>query len=113
METNFEAFVFQCREEAVDAVGAAVGSLCVEESGVDEAFGDSLLSGKGLLAFESSNVGKSRLDGLRDSLVCPNGRVCNIPGVRSFRFGSGCRTNRCQSCFERRVRGRRVNAIAR
>eukprot|EP00193_Tetraselmis_chui_P000280 CAMPEP_0177761228 /NCGR_PEP_ID=MMETSP0491_2-20121128/5692_1 /TAXON_ID=63592 /ORGANISM="Tetraselmis chuii, Strain PLY429" /LENGTH=192 /DNA_ID=CAMNT_0019277187 /DNA_START=859 /DNA_END=1439 /DNA_ORIENTATION=- len=64
VETNFEAFVFKCREEAVDAVGAAVGSLCVEESGVDEAFGDSLLSGKGLLAFESSNVGS------RDSTAC-------------------------------------------
>jgi hypothetical protein len=50
---------------------------------------------------------------LRDNLVCPNGRVCNIPGVRSFHFGSGCRTNRCQGCFERRVRGRRVNAMAR
>jgi hypothetical protein len=59
VETNFDSFVFQGREEAVDAVGAAVGRLCVEESRVDEAFGDSLLPGKGLLAFESSNVGKS------------------------------------------------------
>jgi hypothetical protein len=113
VETNFDPFVFHGREEAVDAVGAAVGRMCVEEAGVDEAFGDLLLSGKGLLAFESSNVGKSGLDGLRDSLVCPNGRVCNIPGVRSFRFGSGCRTNRCHSFFERRVRGRRVNATSR
>jgi hypothetical protein len=113
VETNLDPFVFQGREEAVDAVGAAVGRMCVEGAGVDEAFGDSLLSGKGLLAFESSNVGKSRLDGLRDNLMCPNGRVCNIPCVRSFRFGSGRRTNRCQSCFKRRVRGRRVNAIGR
>jgi hypothetical protein len=66
VETNLDPFVFQGCEEAVDAVGAAVGRLCVEEAGVYEAFGDSLLSGKGLLAFESSNIiGKSRLDGLR------------------------------------------------
>jgi hypothetical protein len=64
VETNFDSFVFQGREEAVDAVGAAVGRMCVEEPGVDEAFGYLLLSGKGLLAFESSDVGKSRLDGL-------------------------------------------------
>jgi hypothetical protein len=113
VETNFDPFVFQGCEEAVDAVGVAVGRVCVEEAGVDEAFGDPLLSGKGLLAFESSNVGKSRLDGLRDSPVCSNGRVCNILGVRSFRFGSGRQTNRCKSCFERRVRGRKVIAIAR
>jgi hypothetical protein len=51
VETKFDSFVFQGREEAVDAVGVAVGRLCVEEAGVDETFGDSLLSGKGLLAF--------------------------------------------------------------
>jgi hypothetical protein len=113
VETNFDPFVFPGCKEAVDAVGAAVGLMCVEEAGVDEAFGDSLLSGKGLFAFESSNVGKSRLDDLRDSLVCSNGRVCNISCVRSFRCGSGCRKNRCRSSFERRVRGRIVNAIAR
>jgi hypothetical protein len=69
VETNFDPFVFQGCQEAVDTVGAAVGRLCVEEAGVDEAFGHSLLSGKGFLAFESPNVGKSRLNGLRDSLV--------------------------------------------
>jgi hypothetical protein len=41
----------------------------------------------------SSNVGKSRLDGLRDSHVCPNGRVVHVLDVRSFRCGSGSRTN--------------------
>jgi hypothetical protein len=87
--------------------------MCVKEAGVHEAFCDSLLSRKGLLALEAANVGNSRLDCLRDSLVCPNGRIVDILGVRSFRCGSGCRTNRCQCCFERRVRGRRVNAIAR
>jgi hypothetical protein len=56
--------------------------MCVEEVGVREAFGDSLLSCKGFLALESANIVKSRLDGLRDSLVCPNGRVVDIPGVR-------------------------------
>jgi hypothetical protein len=44
VETNFDPFVFHGCEEAVDAVGAAVGRLCVEESGIYEAFGDSLLS---------------------------------------------------------------------
>jgi hypothetical protein len=50
----------------------------LEEAGVHEAFCDSLLSRKGLLALEAANVGKSRLGGLRDSLVCPNGRVVHI-----------------------------------
>jgi hypothetical protein len=86
--------------------------MCVEEAGVHEAFGDSLLSSKGLLAFETANIGKSRLDGMRDSLVCPNGCVMDIPRVRSFRCGSGCRTNRCHSYFERHIRGCTVNAIA-
>jgi hypothetical protein len=87
--------------------------MSVEEAGVHEASCDSLLSRKGLFALEAASVGKSRLDGLRDSLVCPNIRVVDIQGVRSFRCGSGCRTSRCQSCFERSVRGRGVNAIAR
>jgi hypothetical protein len=113
VETSFDPFVFRGCEESVDAVGAAVGSLCVDEAGVHEAFGDSLLSRKGLLALEAANIGKSLLDGLRDSLVCPNGRVVDFPYVRSFRCVRGCRTNRCHSCFERRVRGRRVNAIPR
>jgi hypothetical protein len=112
-ETNLDPFVFQGCEETVDAVGVAVDGLCVKEAGVSEAFCDSLLSREGLLALEAANVGKSRLDGLRDSLVCPNGRVVDIPGVRSFRYGSGYRMNCCQSSFERRVRGRKVNAIAR
>jgi hypothetical protein len=59
VETNFDPFVIQGCEEAVDAVGAAVGRMCVEEAGADEASGDSLFSGKGFLAFESPNVGKS------------------------------------------------------
>jgi hypothetical protein len=37
--------------------------MCVEEAGLHEAFGDSLLSRKGLLALEAANIGKSRLDG--------------------------------------------------
>jgi hypothetical protein len=37
VETNFNPFVFQGREESVDAVGAAVDSMCAEEAGVDEA----------------------------------------------------------------------------
>jgi hypothetical protein len=111
VETNFDPFVFKGCEESVDAVGVVVGSQCVKEAGVHEAFGDSLLSRKGLLALEAANIGKPRLDGLSDSLLYPNGRVVDIPGVRYFRCGSGCRTNRCHSSFERRVRGRRVTAI--
>jgi hypothetical protein len=76
--TNFDEFVFQGCEESVDAVGAAVGCLRVEEAGVNEAFCNSLLSCEGLFALEAANVGKSRLDGLRDSLVCPNGRAVDI-----------------------------------
>jgi hypothetical protein len=85
----------------------------VEEAGVNEALGDSLLSREGLLKLAAANVGKSRLDGRHDNLVCSNGRVVDIPRLRSFRCGSGCRTNRSQSCFEHRVRGCRVSAIAR
>jgi hypothetical protein len=32
METNFDPFVFQGCEESVDAVGAPVGSQCIEEA---------------------------------------------------------------------------------
>jgi hypothetical protein len=85
----------------------------VEEAGVDEALGDSLLSGEGLVTLEASYVGEPRLDSLRGSLVCPNGRVVHILGVRSFRCDSGRRTNRCHSCYECRVRDFRVNSIAR
>jgi hypothetical protein len=113
VKTNFDPFVFYGCEESVDAVSDAVGRLCVEEAGVHEAYSDSLLSRKGLFALEAANIYESRLDALRDSLVCPNGSVVDILGLRSFRCGSGCRTSRCNSCFERRVRGRGVNAIAR
>jgi hypothetical protein len=50
-------FVFWGCEESVNAVGAAVNNMCVEEAGVHVAFGDSLLSHKGLL--EAANIGKS------------------------------------------------------
>jgi hypothetical protein len=113
VETNFDTFVVKGCEESIDAVGAVVGCMRIEEAGVSEALGDSLRSREGLLTLEAANVGKSRLDGLRDSLVCPNGRVVDIPSVRSFRCGSFCRTNRCESCYERRVLGCLVNAIAR
>jgi hypothetical protein len=79
----------------------------------DEALGNSLLSSEGLVALEPSDVGKSRLDGMLDSLACPNGRVVHIPGARSSGCGSSRRTNRCHMCFERRVRGCRISAIAR
>jgi hypothetical protein len=105
VETNFDALVFHGCEESVDAVGAAVGCLGVEEAGVDEALGDSLFSCEGILGLELSFVGKARLHGMRDSLVCPNGRVVHIQGVRSFRCGSNRQMNRCDSCFERRVYG--------
>jgi hypothetical protein len=59
VETNFDALVFQGCEESVDAVGAAVGCLGVEEAGVDEALGDSYLSSEGLLALEATYIGKS------------------------------------------------------
>jgi hypothetical protein len=79
LETNFAPIVFHGWEESVGAVGLAVGSMCVEEAGVHEAFvSDSLLFRKGLLALEAANIGKSRLDCLRDNLVCPNGRVVDI-----------------------------------
>jgi hypothetical protein len=55
--------------------------MCVEEVGVDEALGDSLLFVQGLLDMKSIDVGKSRLDGLLLSLVCPNDRVVYIPGA--------------------------------
>jgi hypothetical protein len=103
VETNFDAFVFQSWEESIYVIGASVGYLGVEEAGVYEGLGDSLLSSEGLLALEASNVGKSRLDGMRDSLVCPNGRVVHIPCLRSFLCISGSRTNRRQSYFERRA----------
>jgi hypothetical protein len=57
--------------------------LGVEEAGAEEALNDSLFSSEGLLALEVSKVGKSRLDGMRDNLVCPNGRVVHVPCVRS------------------------------
>jgi hypothetical protein len=82
VETNFDPFVFQRCEESVDAVGVVVGIQFVEEAGFHEAFGDSLLSRKGLLALEAANIGKTRFHGLGDSLVCPNGRVMDIRGVR-------------------------------
>jgi hypothetical protein len=113
VDTSFNAFVFQGCEESIDTVGATVGCLRVEEAGEYEALDDSSLSSEGLLALESINLGTSRLDGMRDSLVCPNGRVMNILGVRSSRCGRGRRTNRRHNCFERRVRGRKVNDIAR
>jgi hypothetical protein len=50
-------FIFQGCEDFIDAVGARVGYLRVEEAGVHGALGDSLLSSKGILAFESANVG--------------------------------------------------------
>jgi formylmethanofuran dehydrogenase subunit E len=50
VETNFDAFIFHGCEEPVDAVGASVGHLGVEELGVDVTLGDSLLSSDGLLA---------------------------------------------------------------
>jgi hypothetical protein len=113
VETNFDPLVFRGCEESVDAVDAPVGNLYVEEARVHEALNDSLLSRKGVLALGAANIGKLRLDGLRDSLVCPNGCVVDIACVRSFRSGSGCRTNRCNSYFERRVCGRTTNVIAR
>jgi hypothetical protein len=113
VETNFDALVFRGREEAVDAVNEAVGCLGVEDVGVYEALGDTLMSSGGLLAIEASYAGKSRLDGMRDRLVCPNGRVVHTLGVRSFRCGSARQTNLRYMCFERRVRGCKVNAIAR
>jgi hypothetical protein len=36
-------------------------------------------------AFLPYDIGKSRLDGMHDNLVCPNGGVVQIPSVRSFR----------------------------
>jgi hypothetical protein len=69
-------------------------------------------SREGLFTLEAENVAKSRLDGMRDSLVFLSGRVVDIPCVRSFRCGSGRRTSRCHSCLERRVRGCRGNATA-
>jgi hypothetical protein len=78
VETNFDALVFQGCEESIDAADASAGRQSVEEAGVCEALGDSLFSSEGLVALESSNEGKSRLDVLRDSLVCPNGRIVHI-----------------------------------
>jgi hypothetical protein len=71
VETNFDAFVFLGCQESVDAVGDSVGSLGVEEPGLDEALGDSFLSRECLFAFKSSSISNSRLDGMRDSLSVP------------------------------------------
>jgi hypothetical protein len=86
VETNFDALVVMGCGDSVDAVGAAVGCLGVEEAGVYEALGDSFVSSEGLLALEASYVGKLRLNGLRDSLLCPNGRVAHILGPRRVLF---------------------------
>jgi hypothetical protein len=59
VETNFDAFVFKGWEGSIDAVGTSVICLGVEEAGVYEALGDSLLASEGLLATEVSNIGKS------------------------------------------------------
>jgi hypothetical protein len=59
VETSFDAFVFHGCEKSIDAVGAAVGYMDIEEAGVYEALGDSLLSSEGLLALDSANVGRS------------------------------------------------------
>jgi hypothetical protein len=61
VETNFDAFVSHGCEESVDAVDDAIGCLGIEEAGVYEALGDSLLSSEDLLALEASYVGKSRV----------------------------------------------------
>jgi hypothetical protein len=44
LDTNFDTSVFEGYEESVDAAGAAVGCVRVEEPGVKEALGESLLS---------------------------------------------------------------------
>jgi hypothetical protein len=54
VETNFDALVSQRCKESANVVGVAVVSLGVEEGGVDEAFGDSLLSNDVLLPLEAS-----------------------------------------------------------
>jgi hypothetical protein len=77
--------------------------LGIEEPGVDEALGDSLLSREGLLAHESSNMSRSLVDGLRYCLLCRNGRVMNVHVIRSFRFGSSSRRNRRMSPYLFRV----------
>jgi hypothetical protein len=76
VETNFNAFIFKACEEFIDAVDASVGCLSVKEAGLYEALGDSFLSIDGLHAIESPNVGKSRLDDLRDSLCVGTATSC-------------------------------------
>jgi hypothetical protein len=112
VETNFDSFVFQGCKETVDAVCASVGRLGVAEPGVDEALGDTLSFREGFLALKSSNSGKSRLEGLRDSPVCTNVRLGNVQGVRYFRCGIDCRTNRGHGCFKRHVRTCRIKPIS-
>jgi hypothetical protein len=56
VETNFDPLVFQGCEECVDAIGAPVGNMYVEEAGVNQAFNDSLLSRKGVLALGAANI---------------------------------------------------------
>jgi hypothetical protein len=110
VETNFDALVFQGCEEFVDAVGAAVGCLGVEEAEVCEALGDSLFSSEGLLALEASYVGKSRVDGLLDNLVCTNGRVVHFHACAHIDAGAIVERIVAKKCFERRVPGCRVSA---
>jgi hypothetical protein len=57
VETNFDALAFHGCEDSVDAADAAVSYLSVEEAGLNEALGDSLLSNEGILALETSYVG--------------------------------------------------------
>jgi hypothetical protein len=113
-ETNFDSPASQGCEESVDAVGVGVGRLGVNGSGVYEVRDDllSLLSREDLFAFESSNAVKSRFDGPRDSLVCLNGRVMYVLGLRSFRCGRSSQTKHRPTRFERRVRGCTINPIA-
>jgi hypothetical protein len=67
--SQFDAFVFRGCEDSVESVGASVGRLGVKKPGVDEWPDDSLLSCGDLLSLEPYDVGKSRLDGIRDNLV--------------------------------------------
>jgi hypothetical protein len=61
VEANFDAFIFQGCDHAVDAVRSPGGRDSVEEAGIYEVLGDTLLSDEALLALELIDVIKLQI----------------------------------------------------
>jgi hypothetical protein len=93
VETNFDALVFQGCEESVDAVGTAVADWLSKNVEYKRRSATRSSQVRAFLPLKRLMHVKSRLDGMRGSLVCPKGRVGHIPRLRSFRCGN-------QSCCQ-------------